>query len=148
VVEGIRGRVLAGLQVFVGVQVIDHLVEGVDLPRVQVGTAVRIPKGGRLKGQALHVHGDLGVADGADDAQPTADNLPCRTRLALVVAEGVDDHPRPLLEAQVPHLLAAHRCAVHIGQHEHAQVRAVAPVVPLAAHHRGLASLRPQLGRL
>jgi hypothetical protein len=139
---------LAGLQVFVGVQVIDHLVEGVDLPRLQVRAAVRIPKGRGLEGQALHAHGELGAADGADDAEPAAYNLPRCPWLALVITEGVDDHPRPLLEAQVPHLLAAHRCAVHVGQHEHTQVRAVAPVVLLAAHHRGLAGLCPQLRRL
>ena len=67
-VEGIGGRVLAGLQILVGVQVIDHLVERVDLPRVQVSTAVGVAKGGRAEGQALQLDRELGVTDGADDA--------------------------------------------------------------------------------
>ena len=59
---------LAGLQILVGVQVIDHLVERVDVPRVQVSTAVGVAKGGRAEGQALQLDRELGVTDGADDA--------------------------------------------------------------------------------
>ena len=40
---------LAGLQILVGVQVIDHLVKGVDVPRVQRRRAVGVTKGGRRK---------------------------------------------------------------------------------------------------
>ena len=131
---------LAGLQVFVGVEVIDHLVECIDLPRLQVGAAVRYRKGVGLKDRRCNCT-VISVSLMALMTPKRPHQLPRRPRLALVVTQCVDDHPRPLLEAQVTHLLAAHRRAVHIGQHEHAQVRAVAPVVPLAAHHHGLAGL-------
>jgi hypothetical protein len=44
---------LAGLQVFVGIQVIHHLVERVDLPRLRISAAVRVAKGRGFEGQAL-----------------------------------------------------------------------------------------------
>jgi hypothetical protein len=59
---------LAGLQVLVSVQIIDHLVERIDLPRLQIGTAMAIAKGGRFEGQALQAHRDLRVPDIVDNA--------------------------------------------------------------------------------
>ena len=94
------------------------------------------------------MHGDLSVADSTNHSQPTAHQLPRRARLALVIAERVDDDPRAFLETQIPYVLAADRRAVHVRQHKATVVRAVAPVILLAAHHSGLAGLHPQFWRL
>jgi hypothetical protein len=60
--------VLAGLQVLVGVEVIDHLVERIDVPRLQIRAVVWVAKGRGVEGQALQVNRDLCVTDDAEDA--------------------------------------------------------------------------------